>query len=590
VIRTSNDERGSVLLTALLSTLVMLALGLALLAIVDVQANESGTERTRDQAFNLSEAALTNEAFVLGRNWPGSAASAPVVPGTVTACGDDALAFGSTLGTTLPAGSAAAVLQSNLNAAYTDAAYAGATWALTVCDDDGTNTAWSDTLLANVNWDQNHNDKVWVRARATVGGRPRTLVALVQGLKSEALDARYGLVAGGMGDDLGATVNALTTNDGVLGSVLSSLLNTTPTVTGDPAPPAGTEKSGVTGIRCGLADLKASATGLQLCTAGTIAALGAIPLAQTLLVGSEVEQFPSLLASTNAIGQLRDQAKASGTYTAVSDGAAPTTRATLLNGTKDGVPASVPACTITGTPNKNTVVFIEQVGAGTGNVRGGPGDQYCAIDVSTPKSWKALVIASGRVVLRGDGTPRAPRDVPDPLPAATDASYPRNMFRGVVYALNLQRLPVAQGGRGLGDSSTVGSPGREVVRIDEGAHVRGSVVTDGKSGVVGVYPPDLTIDNYRLIDDLVPCKGILSCATNGTLKLLNGVGSLVNGLLDALGLSAVGDLVDGLTGQLTPQREAYGSAITADVRAIREVKVLSASAIVPGTFRDLAAR
>ncbi|MCW3011945.1 MAG: hypothetical protein JWO90_2349, partial [Solirubrobacterales bacterium] len=70
---TRDGERGSTLITALLAALVMLALGLALLSIVDVQAKQSGVERTRDRAFNLSESVLTSHAFVLGRNWPASA-------------------------------------------------------------------------------------------------------------------------------------------------------------------------------------------------------------------------------------------------------------------------------------------------------------------------------------------------------------------------------------------------------------------------------------------------------------------------------------------------------------------------------------
>ena len=68
--RLRDDESGAALITALLCTMVMLALGLALLAIVDTQASESTDERTRDRGFNLAESVLTSEAFVLGRNWP----------------------------------------------------------------------------------------------------------------------------------------------------------------------------------------------------------------------------------------------------------------------------------------------------------------------------------------------------------------------------------------------------------------------------------------------------------------------------------------------------------------------------------------
>ena len=55
-----------------------------------------------------------------------------------------------------------------------------------------------------------------------------------------------------------------------------------------------------------------------------------------------------------------------------------------------------------------------------------------------------------------------------------------NTFQAVVYALNLQRLTIA-GGDAV-------SPGREVVRIDRGAHIRGAVNADGKSARSGSIP------------------------------------------------------------------------------------------------------
>ncbi len=120
--RLSHDETGSVLVTALLVAMVMLGLGLALLSIVDTQASESGTERSRDRAFNLSESVLTSQAFVLGRNWPGT------VPAGNPAC--STTPFGDPLGAATPSSTESARLRRNLDGNYNpavDSAYTGAT-------------------------------------------------------------------------------------------------------------------------------------------------------------------------------------------------------------------------------------------------------------------------------------------------------------------------------------------------------------------------------------------------------------------------------------------------------------------------------
>ncbi|MCW2957483.1 MAG: hypothetical protein JWP18_286, partial [Solirubrobacterales bacterium] len=149
--RIRSDETGSAMMTALMCTVIMLALGLALLSIVDTQASESSRERTGDRGFNLAESVLTSEAFVLGRNWPSSAVASGT--GTLTApveraCSAAAAAVGSAvLGATATAGTGTALLQPNLNATYTDSAYAGATWQVNVCDDDGSSAVWNDATL-----------------------------------------------------------------------------------------------------------------------------------------------------------------------------------------------------------------------------------------------------------------------------------------------------------------------------------------------------------------------------------------------------------------------------------------------------------
>ena len=316
-----------------------------------------------------------------------------------------------------------------------------------------------------------------------------------------------------------------------------------------------------------------------MCVSGTIAAVGALPIVSDLVTDGSIENFPTTTAtSADNIARLRAQARSAGTYTAVSAGTAPTASPSVLN-PNDTAPSSVAACTLTGSPGATSVVFIEQVGAGTPGTAGGPGDQYCSIDVATAMQFKAIVVGMGRIVIRGNNTT---------TPASNTTV---NTFNGVVYALNLQRLSVAAGGAGLGDSA---APGREVLRIDRGAHVRGGVSADGKSGKVGVYPPPVTISTTTLINSLIPCVTVLGipvCTLRNIItSTAGGVLDIALSLLTSLGLKSVADIAGGILAQVEPQRVSYGSAITSNVEAINALTVYGASNVVPGTFRDLQPR
>ncbi len=538
--RMRRDECGAALITALLATVVMLALGLALLSIVDTQAGVSASERTRDRGFNLAESVLNSEAFALGRNWP---ATAPAGDPTCSLAG---AGFGDTLWSTAATTAAAARLRTNLNSSYTDTVYTGATWQVNLCDDSAGSAVWSTGVLSNKAWDQNNNKKIWVRAQSIVDGETRVLVGLVSVRETPVLASKYGLVSGGLTDDLGATINTITSN--ALGGVLGGLLGIAPTVAPDPAIAAASPPtSGVTGLRCGLTDIQLIPA--STCVAGTIGALGALPVVSTLLTGGTLDQFPTTTAATASnIAQLRAQAVASGTYTAQSLGGA--------------TAATTQACQLTGTPSANTIVFIEAVGAS--------GDQYCVLSVGAAVQYKALIIGSGRVVIRGNGSTTNLTTAPNV-----------NVFKGVVYALNLQRLAVADGGRGLGDAAT---PGREVVRIENGAHVKGAVNADGKSAKVSIIPPAPPALNMAQLRTAVctplPLVQELLCFTLGT----------VGDLLSSLGLGILTNLVNGILAQVSPTRANYGSAIVSDVAAINALTAYGASGVTPGTFKDLQPR
>ena len=555
--RTRDDERGVALITALLCTVVMLILGLGLLAIVDTQAGVSATERTRDRGFNLAETVLNSEAFVLGRNWPST------VPSPNPTCSAGGAGFGDTVGSTATASAGTARLRSNINASYTDTAYTGATWQVNVCDDVGGATVWSTAVLSNKTWDENANGLLWVYAQSTVGGEMRTLVGLVKVRQNPALPAKFGLVTGGVTDDLGTAINAL--SSGALGGVLSGLLGTTPTVATDPSVAVATPPtSGITGLRCGATDLALAP--VSTCVAGTIGALGAIPVVSTLLTGGKLVQFPTTTTATAVnIDQLRAQAIAANTYSASVAGAT--------------TAAAAPACAIPAAATSSSIVFLEQVGtSGVSGTATGPGDQYCLINVSAGVKYKALIIGSGRVVIRGNGALTG-------TPTSSSAAQV-NTFSGVVYALNQQRLAVVDGGRGLGDSA---APGREVVRIENGAHVKGGVYADGRGAKVNIIPPPVTINTTSLIASLIPCEipALNVCILRGTIAALGGILGIVDDLISRLGLGAV---TSAILGQVNPQRASYGSAIVSDLAAVNSLTVYGASGVMPGTFRDLHGR
>lgn len=506
-------EEGSVVITALMVMLIILPLGLALLSLVDTQARDSGRERTRDRAFNLADSALTSAAFNLSQfAWPANPSSAPsntASTGASAIC--NTASYGATLGAATNTGSATSKLQPNLNATYDDSAYAGATWQINVCDDDTTTTVWSNSLLTTKhNYDENANQQVWVRSQATVGGRTRVLAALVKVTQTAALSSTYGLMTGRMNAELTNTAGALLSN-GLIGSLASGLLGSDPLVAQDPTAVTTPPTSGVTAVRCGA---------LDGCLTGALGAVSTVSAVNTLITGGMLVQSTETTATSDAaVAQLKQQAITSNTYQATTAGSASST--------------SPPACTIPAGSNANTIVYIEQVGTtGTAGTSGGPGDQFCSIDVTSGVAYKALIIGSGRVVLRGNNT------------STTNGTT--NTFKGLVYALNLQRKTA------LGDAAL---PAREVIRIDQGAHVKGGVAADGKSAQVGVYPPPVCTST--LVTVFGATVDIGTCGTLGVLTLL---GVVTN----------------------------YNPAIQSDVSLMTAVKVYATAGIVAGTYHDVA--
>jgi len=167
------SERGTAIVLAIVLMTMMVGVGLAAYSFVDTQQVETMRERQRESSFNLAEAALNSQSFVLSRRWAGAASSyATSTPtcsnatGLAVQCPDPA----------------------QLIAAYNSPDYAtGSTWKTTVYDD--TSGKFYDSAIIEAksagvdvtpHWDANANQVVWVKAETTVRGRNRTLVALVQ--------------------------------------------------------------------------------------------------------------------------------------------------------------------------------------------------------------------------------------------------------------------------------------------------------------------------------------------------------------------------------------------------------------------------
>ena len=168
MIRRLRSERGSAVVTAVACMTMMLGVGVATVAVVDVQQVQSGKERQGESRFNLGEAVLNAQAFNLARSWPaGSTNPFPNCSGAV--------------GGAVPADKRC-VDPSRLSPGFTTADYAGATFTTIIRDNSGANATYYDDAVtpSAPAYDANGDDKLWVRARSSVQGRTRTIVALVR--------------------------------------------------------------------------------------------------------------------------------------------------------------------------------------------------------------------------------------------------------------------------------------------------------------------------------------------------------------------------------------------------------------------------
>jgi hypothetical protein len=179
--RIARQEDGSVVVAVVALTL-MLILGFATYSAVGTQTRLSGEERVRESAFNLSEGALNAQAFVIGRLGPGSIGR--VYPSQCPSATEPTLCP-----------DPQRIAESFDSSLQGDYAGGQTSWATSVRD-NGSGPFYDSAVDTQPAYDANTDNQVWVRATATVRGKTRTLVALVQVESRPVQFPRYALTAG----------------------------------------------------------------------------------------------------------------------------------------------------------------------------------------------------------------------------------------------------------------------------------------------------------------------------------------------------------------------------------------------------------
>jgi len=163
--RRVRQERGSILVISILLMTLMMSVAMAGVTLVDQVQRESGRERQSETAFNLTEALLSSQVFILSRGWPGTSGN-PYPSSCTAGVTDSHCPDASSLLTRFGGPDLAA----------------GITWSTMVRDNQSPNPNYYDATLTATgpSYDANHDGELWVRAQAVLRGRRRTLVGLVR--------------------------------------------------------------------------------------------------------------------------------------------------------------------------------------------------------------------------------------------------------------------------------------------------------------------------------------------------------------------------------------------------------------------------
>ncbi len=170
-IRFTAEESGSALIAGIIVLMVVMMLGSVAVQYADVQSHQTGKERAGEAAFNVAESALEAEGTLLGSSWPSTSATAwPVCTQS------------STSGSTCPE----SAIAEGFNKTYAGSVYNSPTWSVQLVDDNVSGVAdsnyYSDSILTNAglaHYDANGDNKLWIRASATIAGQTRTVVSMI---------------------------------------------------------------------------------------------------------------------------------------------------------------------------------------------------------------------------------------------------------------------------------------------------------------------------------------------------------------------------------------------------------------------------
>lgn len=515
------NEQGIALVTTIVLTAVMLVLGTAILGVVVTQAQQTSKERSGEAAFNLAEATLNAEAFLLGRNWPTTSVAgtcdANTLTGTLTSPG------------TVASPSLTQQVQSILAQTYDGSGSPTASqWHVTACA-EGARNSWDASLLNGPAYDNTASSvsgprRMWVRAEAEVDGRKRAVVGLVQAGKQPVFPSNLAVVAGKMGADVTTTTGQAVTGN-VVGPLLTNLIGG-----------SGKVINGNVGLRCSILD--ATPLGVTNCLSGIYKATSMTTVAPLLQANNFVDFASDQTISSEQVALLRQQAKASGTYYPNTSSA--------VGGVANGA-----SCLPSSPSPAGKVIFIEQVGNGTG---------HCIINTTGNPSAAAVVVGSGGVRVCSN--------------ASCASASSGGTFTGVIYALH-RKAPLQSNWAD--------------VRIEGGSKVSGGVFTDDNSslaaayqhGFVDVIPPKINLST--VISNLPLCQGLVGAIVCGPVLAIAGgpVDAVVN-LLATLGVNATA-----LAAAILPQLNASLPAITYNPTAVTAITTMGDSALVPGTFREV---
>lgn len=166
VMQRLRQEEGFALATAIMIMMIVSLLGAAVLQTVNVESHQSGHEVANEASFNLAESVLDAESLQIQETWPGSSASA--YPAT---CNQSSSGVSHCPGTTLT---------SALSSTYAGVSYGSPQWSVMVIDDSTGASYYSDSLATNpTRYDANNDNRLWLRATATVWGQKKIVVTQV---------------------------------------------------------------------------------------------------------------------------------------------------------------------------------------------------------------------------------------------------------------------------------------------------------------------------------------------------------------------------------------------------------------------------